>query len=168
MLKRALLFFAAVTLAATSAFAADFPSPLPMDELGTACPAPAVALPDTDQPMDMAIGGPIAPTTCTATANCGSYTISCSYTGPGGTCAFQDTNCYVPQEGFVQCTGQPIEHCEPGCNCYPGDHRTVKGDCCTSTSTAKTRYYSQTCTSQGQWITQNSYCVVEECDPFGP
>ncbi|HEV8578014.1 MAG TPA: hypothetical protein VGX68_02935 [Thermoanaerobaculia bacterium] len=55
---------------------------------------------------------------CSATATCNDTSgvnVSCSYTGSGGTCTFQNQNCAASVRGSVNCNGT-ITQC-PICDC---------------------------------------------------
>ena len=67
---------------------------------------------------------------CSATATCwdsGGFKISCTYSGSGGTCTFQDQNCAANVRGSVNCNGT-VTQC-PVCDCGG------PAVCCTCNST---------------------------------
>ena len=97
--------------------------------------APAAAAGTCPDPVETAVGGPIAPGTCSA--DCGAYedvTIQCS-----GTCTIVDQNCSSGVRGYVQCNGgtkhycgecgEPIPTCPYGL-CPVGISCNTHADCC--------------------------------------
>ena len=114
-------------LAPTSGSATDATAPAK----GT----PAAAAGTCPDPVETAVGGPIAPGTCSA--DCGGVgggSTSCS-----GTCTIVDRNCANNQRGYVQCNGgakvycsQPCStSCSPTANCTQGPDVSCSGSSCT-------------------------------------
>ena len=113
------------------------------------------------------IGGPIAPT-CSTTADCGPYAdVSCSYTGSGGSCTYQDRNCAVGERGWVQCTNQPRKECPicPQTECTPGqiEWRTTSVNCCPNQG-SKAPAEKWQCSGSGSWFfTGETGCITTLC-----
>jgi hypothetical protein len=95
------------------------------------CPSPG---PSPQSEVLFAARRPAVPKACSATANCTpGTTVSCTYTGTGGTCTAVDRNCSVNQRGYVSCNGV-VTNCPTTCQscnliCQACNQCDQTGDC---------------------------------------
>lgn len=113
-----ILFLLLLGLAAGFAVgAADEPASPPVESSATEPSAPSRPAGDSQKAPQPLPPAPQEASTCTATADCGTYPdVSC--TG-SGTCTAVDRNC-PNQEGYVRC-GSTYKFCPP-CPCYVEKH----------------------------------------------
>ncbi|MFP3941206.1 MAG: hypothetical protein ACOC7L_02030 [Acidobacteriota bacterium] len=106
------------------------PSPEPSSGLETVCLASAADVLASAAPM---LGGVGSLSTCTATAECDGYQISCE---GDSECTAVDRDCSVGERGFVDCDGN-VTACDDPCDttvcgdgvCEDGEEDSCLADC---------------------------------------
>jgi hypothetical protein len=109
--RRVVLMTVVLTLATTLLYAEEKPQ---IEEPSSV----ASSLECTEPTQSTDLPG-IAPTpvllACSASATCNNgSTITCNFTGSGGSCTYANANCSVGQQGYVKCGTNPTIYC-PAC-----------------------------------------------------